>query len=269
MPRPIACLSLAVLGLVLASPVAAEEASGLGDVDLFGWTLSNARVGVRIAPDYLGSDEFQATPTGSLTLSRGGAEESFGAPDDGASLGLVGTDRWSAGLSARLRRGRDNDGDLQGFEKVDWSVEAGGFLNLWPMPWLRLRGEIRHGFGGHDSWVGDVSADLVHETGPWLLSIGPRLSVADADFTRTFFGVSALEASRSPFGIGAYAPDGRMTWGGALANAELQVSPRWNLVAVGSYRRLMGDAARSPIVARLGDKDQFSATLSVRYRFGP
>lgn len=33
------------------------------------------------------------------------------------------------------------------------------------------------------------------------------------------------------------------------------------------YKRLLGDAADSPIVANLGDRDQVSAGIGIKYRF--
>ena len=234
-----------------------------------GWSLNNIRVGLRVAPDYIGSDDYRLQPSGSLTLYRRGTEPAYGAPDDGLSLGLAGGRRVSFGVSSRWRPGRDNDHDLRGFDKVDWAVEAGGFVNLWPTDWIRIRGEVRRGFNGHNGWVADLGADVIGRKGSWVFSAGPRLTWVDDKFTRTYFSVSPDEAARSPFGITPYAPRNGSTAAGVVASAEYRVNRRWSVTGFANYRRLMGDGADSPIVVDLGSRDQFSATLGVRYWFGP
>ena len=259
--------AVAVMGLLsLAAPARAQES--IEDMTFFGWALSNVRLGVRVAPDYMGSDDYRLLPSGSLNLYRRGTDPGFGAPDDGVSIGLVGDRTLSAGFSGRWRSGRDNDHDLRGFDKVDGTVEAGAFVASWPADWLRLRAEVRHGFGGHDSWVADFKADAVALRGPWSVSIGPRLSWADDDFTRTYFSVGPAEAARSPYGVMAYAPDGAAVSAGALASAEYRFARRWSVTGSIDYRRILGDAADSPIVVDLGSRDQFNTSVSVRYWFG-
>lgn len=256
--------------LVGAAPAGAEEASPPGGLTIFGWYLSNGRVGLGFEPDYIGSNDYRFAPSGSISFARkGDATGGWGAPDDGFSVGLVGDRTLSAGLVGRWRSGRDDKGDLRGIDKIDGTIEAGGFLNSWPADWLRLRGEVRHGLGGHDSWTADVGADAVARTGAWTISIGPRLAWADEDFTRTYFDVTVADAARSPFAIPAFATKGDFWSPGLLASAEYRVNRSWSVTATGGYHRLTGDAADSPLVADLGSRDQFNAGLSLTYTFAP
>ncbi|KQY95850.1 hypothetical protein ASD21_04900 [Caulobacter sp. Root1455] len=252
----------------LSAAPADAQVSDVADATVLGWSLSNLRIGLRFAPDYMGSDDYRLRPSGSINISRRGRQPTFGAPDDGVSLGLFGGQDWSAGLSGRWRSGRDDDGDLKGFAKIDGTVEAGAFVNYWPKDWLRLRGEARHGFGGHGAWVTDLGADFIWREAPLVVSVGPRLSWGEDKFIRTYFSVDPADAARSPFGITPYAPDGAAWTAGLVVSAERRVSRHWSVAAVGQYRRLLGDAADSPIVADLGSPDQFSATLGVRYTLG-
>ncbi len=256
----------AVLTWALPAPVQAR--ADLTDITIFGWSLHDLRFGARLAPDYMGSNDYRLFPSGSINFARRGTQPGFGAPDDGASLGLIGGAQWSAGLTGRLRGPRDNDNDLKGFDKVDWAAEGGVFATYWPRDWLRVRGELRRGVGGHQSWIADLGSDLVWREGPLVASLGPRLSWADKDFARTYFSVTPAEADRSPFGLAPYAPDGPALAAGLTASAEYSLNRHWNLVAAARYRRALGDIADSPIVADLGSPDQFSASLSVRYILG-
>ena len=256
------------IALLSASSAAAQE--GIPAPTLFGWSLDSVRAGVRYAPDYLGSDDYQAWFTGAVVVSRrDAAPVPYGAPDDGVSLGLIGKGPLTAGLAGRWRSARDDDNDLRGFDEIDGTVEAGVFVNWWAADWLRLRAEARHGFGGHDSWVGDFGVDaIIRPDERWVLTASPRLGWGDSSFTRTYFEVTPQDAARSPLSLQPFRPDD-VSWSpGALVSAEYRLNPTWSLEAVGSYRRVTGDAADRPIVADLGSEDQFSVSLSVRYTLG-
>jgi outer membrane protein len=253
--------------LLQAAPASAQQTDPQGGGGIFGWSVA-ASLQLRVAPDYMGSKTYRVGPGGSLSLSRPGAAPVFGAPDDSPSLHLTGDRSLNAGLVARWRSSRDDHGALRGFDKIDWSVEPGAFVNWWPVDGLRVRAEVRHGFGGNRSWMADLGADAVYQDPSWVLSIGPRAHWAESRFTRTYFGVTPLEAARSPFGIGAYAGDGTFSSAGLLASAEYHWTSRWSIVADSEYHRLMGTAAGSPIVANLGSKDQFSAAIGAKYAFG-
>src|SRR5205085_5023252 len=100
--------------VLAASAARAEDFTPPFGVTVFGWYLSNARGGVGYEPDYLGSDDYGAVLSGSISFARKGAEPgAWGAPDDGFSVGLVGGKALSAGLVGRWRSGRGNDHDLQ------------------------------------------------------------------------------------------------------------------------------------------------------------
>lgn len=257
-----------VVAMMAASAAQAQEA--IAAPTILGWTLDSVRAGVRYAPDYMGSNDYKAWFTGAVVLSRHDATpDPFGAPDDGVSLGLIGKGPLTAGVAGRWRSSRDNDHDLRGFDEIDGTVEAGVFVNWWPADWMRVRAEARHGFGGHDSWVGDFGADVVARAGDrWEFTAGPRLGWGDASFTRKYFEVTPIEASRSPLGLQPYSPSGASWSPGAIVSAKYRINPQWSLESIGSYRRVTGDAADSPIVADLGSRDQFSVSLSVRYSLG-
>jgi len=257
----------AISALLGALPAAAQEDGKDGKRMIFFGRALSAHVLLGVAPDYIGSDDYRVRPAGSLSLSTPGAEPVFTAPDDGVNLGLIGDNTFSAGPVGRWRSGRDDHGDLKGFDKIDWAIEAGAFAVWWPADWLRLRGEVRRGFGGNTAWAATVGADAVYRKASWTMSIGPRLRWADDKFTRTYFGVTPAEAARSPFGVTAYDADGDFLSMGVLGSLEYQWSPRWSFTSNAEYQRLTGDAADSPIVSELGSKDQFRVTVGVQYAF--
>ena len=253
----------AFAALLAATPALAQPTG----VTLFGYDV-NASLRGRVGPTYEGSNDYKLGPAGSLSLSKPGSKDRFSAPDDSASLTLVGGDRASFGLAGRLRGGRGNKDDLRGMQKIDWAGEAGVFGNLWLTDGLRARLEVRKGFGGHDGVLADVGLDAVKDSGRWTISAGPRFSYADKAFTETYFGVTAAEAAASPLIAAAYRPSGGPRYAGAVASADYNWSERWRLTMDAGYRRLLGDAADSPLVQGLGSRDQFSASAGVRYALG-
>lgn len=257
--------AMTLMGAWVARAQAADTSQ---DATLFGWSIS-ARVSARVAPDYLGAKTYSFGPGGSLSFHRPGEQPTFKAPDDSPSLQFLGDKTLSAGAVVRPRSSRDGSGDLQGIHKVHLAFEPGVYVEWWPADGLRLHGELRRGVVGNQAWSGDLAADLVHDDPKWLLSVGPRLHLGDDRFTRTYFDITAADALRSPRGIDPFASNGAFESVGGVASAEYRWSPRWSLMADVSYQRLTGDAAKSPIVARLGSADQFTGAVGVRYRFGP
>jgi MipA family protein len=261
--KPVLFACAAVLGAAASSSALAQPTG----VTFFGYDV-NASLRARVGPTYEGSDDYGIGPAGGISLSKPGSKDLFSAPDDSASLSLFGDDRFSVGLAGRLRSGRDDDDDLRGMKKIDWGGEAGVFANLWVADWLRARVEVRKGFGGHDGVIVDVGADAVASGDRWTVAAGPRFSWADDEFTQTYFGVTPGEALASPYIASAYDAKGGPRYVGAVASADYKWTERWGLTFDVGYRRLLGDAADSPLVAGLGSENQFSASAGVRYALG-
>ena len=58
---------------------------------------------------------------------------------------------------------------INGLGDVNLAVQLGGFAAYWPVPWLRLRAEIRQGIGGETGQTGDVFLDAVVPFGQWRI----------------------------------------------------------------------------------------------------
>ena len=262
--------ALAVAGALLnvhPSTAAAQTTSASTGDTLFGWSVSGSLEAL-VSPEYIGSKTYKVGPRGGLQFTRSGDLPIFSAPDDSPGLQLIGDNTLSTGVVVGWQSTRDNDGALKGFDKVDWSIEPGLYATWWPTDGLRLRGEVRRGFHGDEGWMADLGADAVHDGRRWLVSIGPRVHLADSKFTHTYFDVSAADAAQSPYGIAPFAAHGNFTAVGGLVSVEYRYKKRWSVLADADYQRLLGTAADSPIVAQLGSRDQFTAAIGLRYAFG-
>jgi outer membrane scaffolding protein for murein synthesis (MipA/OmpV family) len=231
------------------------------------WVVSmGARVNA--GPPYEGADHDILLPSPTFSVRPAERPYRFVPPDGGTTFALIDTDHVVLGPMARFRYKRASAGDLRGLRPIKWAAEPGAFLDLWPVKWLRVRGELRHGFGGHKGFVADAGADLVHTGGRWDASIGPRVGWGDDAYLNEYFGVTPEEAARSPLVNRPYNPSaGRRYTGVELAGAY-HLDPRWIVRFDAGWRRLSDKAAHSPIVQAGGDADQVMGSLGVSYSFG-
>ena len=91
----------------------------------------------------------------------------------------------------------DGSDALRGFGNIRVAGEAGrviekrfGLCGAW-----RARAELRKGFGGHTGAIANLSITRAERTGRAVWLLGPRVTFASADFTRTYFGIDALHCS--------------------------------------------------------------------------
>lgn len=254
--------------IVVASPMLALTAPVYAqDTEAPAAKRTRIIAGPQLSPAYPGAKDLSVGPYFDLSREREGteftfeaADESFGAPllqagnfAFGPAFGFVGK-RTAADVGANL-------------PKVGLTIEAGGFAQVSLTPNFRLRAEARKGLGGHGGFVGEVSADYVVRDGDdWLFSVGPRVTLGDGKYQRAYFGVSPTAAAAS--GLPAYDIDGGVHAVGLTAGYLRQLSPNWGLAAYARYDRLVGDAARSPVIRQLGTRDQPSVGVALSYTFG-
>ena len=48
---------------------------------------------------------------------------------------------------------------------------------------------------------------------------------------------------------------------------DYQLGPRWGVFGYARYERLVGDAAKSPVVREFGSRNQMSAGIGLNYTF--
>lgn len=256
--------------LLAASTLASAAAEPVQFMPMFSakdWTVTLGVEG-RVLPSYEGSGSFVLAPLPYFSMRRAGTPWHFRSPRDGASIGIIDTGRFAFGPTFKLRlpRNEGDDTDLRGLGDVGWTLEAGAFAEFWPSDWLRLRGELRQGIGGHHGLVSDLMADVVYQVVPQLtLSGGPRLTLASAAATSPYFSITPTQSAAS--GLPVYDAGGGLRAVGAGVQARYEWSPNWATHAFLEYERLTGDAASSPLVTTRGSRDQFQVGIGVTYSF--
>ena len=252
----------AALAIAASSPAAAQE-TGDGHIVTIG-------LGAQALPKYPGADSYGISPMPIFGLRREGSPMPFSAQDDGAHIDLFSQNgRFNFGPSFWFRAKRQQADVGAPVGDVGFTIEAGGFAEVYPLRNLRLRGNLRQGINGHKGLVGDLGADLiVRDTNSYIFSIGPRARWGDSDFTGAYFGVSPAAALAS--GLPAFRPRGGFYAVGAMAGLTYRLGHNWGLRSYLGYDRLVRDAADSPIVRNLGSRDQFSggAGLWIEFNVG-
>jgi len=197
-----------------------------------------------------------------------GARDGFGVPilDFGQlQFGPVGKLVWPRYASSYSQ--------LNGLGDVNYAVQAGGYAQYWPVPWLRLRGEVRQGFGGETGVTGDLFLDAVVPVGQWRLSAGPRLTLQSAAAVSPYFSITAAQAADANLAqpglpaLTAYNATGGVYSYGAGGQVEYFWNPQWQTHALVEYERLSGSAADSPLVTMRGSPNQFTFGVGATYTF--
>ncbi len=232
-------------------------------------TEKRTRIGLgpQLVPSYPGARTVSVRPLVDVSRARGDEDFAFEAADEAAGFPLLRRGALSIGPSIGFEGSRTASDVGAPLRKVGFTVEAGGFVQYQLAAPVRLRADVRKGIGGHRGTIATLGADYVQrDRDRWLFSLGPRVTIADDRYQRAYFGVDAVDAAAA--GLPRYSAQAGVQAIGATAGMTRQFTPRWGIYGYAKYDRLVGDAARSPIVRAFGSRDQFSGGLAITYVFG-
>jgi MipA family protein len=231
------------------------------------WTVELG-MEVRSLPHYQGSEVYGFYPVPFLDVRPAGTPPRFHAPRDGIGYALVDTGGFKAGPVAQVELGRHvkHNPSLEGLGNVGATAEIGGFVEYWPTQWLRARAEVRQGIGGHHGIVSDETLDFVVPVSPqWVVSGGPRMTIATKEANSPYFGVNDVQSMMS--GLPTFDVGGGVRSVGLGTQARYQWNAKWASHAFVEYSRLTGDVADSPIVTQRGSPDQAMFGFGTTYSF--
>jgi len=223
-------------------------------------------LGGQLRPKFIGADGTNLEPLFHINIAREGHEFSFGAPDDSPSIAVVSTNGFSFGPAGNIEGRRENSDVGAPVGSIPRTFEAGAFAQYLAGDSLRLRAELLKGLNGHKGVVGEVAADKIWRDGDrYLVSIGPRVLFSDARYQRAYFGVDPAASLTS--GLPTYRPGGGVHGVAVASSANYALNERWGLFGFARYERLVGDAAKSPIIREFGSRNQLSGGLGLNYTF--
>ena len=212
-------------------------------------------------PEYQGAAQqtFKVTPAlflryGRLTITNASGFVTRRADDvqRGLALDMVRNEHLRVNLALRFDAGRSesSSGALAGQGDVKATVRARLNLSLKVAGDWRVGGSLNTDLLGHKGGSGaDIYGGWEHRLSPDTVVLGgASVSVADARYMQTYFGVSAEQSARSAYP--EYTP------GSGLHDLNVNVGLRhdfghaWAMLAGAGASRLLGPAADSPLTSR-------------------
>mgnify|MGYP001809552189 FL=1 len=231
-------------------------------------------VGAGALPEYEGADSQQVIPF--LAGRAQWGQRYIAIEGVSARANVLASSAWEAGPLASITFGRDADIESAAVARLptlDDSIELGAFVAY---SWsdvardgdtLRLEtraiGDVSDVYGG---WQSSISAGYATPIGERVrLSLDFSTTLVSDDYAEAYFSVAAPGAAAS--GLPTYRAEGGLKDVGVGVGGSYAFNGRWSLNGFAGYRRLLGDAADSPIVDGEGSPDQFSAGLGVGFSF--
>jgi outer membrane scaffolding protein for murein synthesis (MipA/OmpV family) len=214
--------------------------------------------------EYQGSDERRtlALPVLDYQWANGW----FAGTTNGIGYSFSGSKNMQYGLrlTADLGRKENRSSALRGLGDVDAKAELGGFFNYALTPDFSLTSSLRYGAGqeGKGLVVDLGGAYSTQIAAQWRVGVGAGVSLANAEYMQSFFGVTAAQATTSGYRV--YAPEGGVR--NARVNLALtyMASSRVSVTAGVTANTLLGDPADSPLVRK---KTSVNGLLAAAYAF--
>jgi outer membrane protein len=264
--------ALLVSGLALAQPAgtAATPVGGADEGPGINFTLG---AGAGVAPDYEGSDDYEAVPLWNLRAGNLYHPETY--------VQLIGPrlwsnflphDHWRLGLAGQFIKERDDveNDRVDDLEDVDASVMLGvlagyDFLAT-PQRDLVLEVEGRQDVANDNGFLGTIRGRYGSLfAGRWRFDALVSTTWASEDYMSAYFGIDAADAASS--GLDQFSADEGFKDLSFAGSLTYRLFERWSVTALANYTRLIDDAEDSPVVDDAGDENQFFAGALINYRF--
>ncbi len=186
-----------------------------------------------------------ALDSGSLTVSPELRWDIIDSTDFGVGP-LVGYRTGRNDSNPKIASANDGSARLHGLPNVAAAVDLGISVHR-TVGGVPLFAQVRSAVSDAQGTLAVVGAYAPLEpTADLELTVLPTITWADARQTRAFFGVTPSAAQAS--GFPPYSPGAGWQNGAIEVGADWQFASRWHLIASLAYQRLLGEAARSPIV---------------------
>lgn len=262
------CMAHAVPARADIMSTLSSNLASVGDLLLPNIDHVTIGTGPQYAPDYMGSNDYHIVPDLLFEVSFAGR---VFASNQGLEINLLGFDKVKLGpvLTLSGRRSESANPALAGLGDVKRSPEVGAFVRTTWENMVTLRLRMRQGIArGHEGMLIDLWANsVVYRTTSKRLSIytGMGITWTNGRYERAFFGINPEQALNS--GLPEYRPGSSLRDVALLAGARRDIGHDWSINLLGAYRRYLGDAADSPIVADYGSPNNFTLSLTLARTF--
>ena len=223
--------------------------------------------GVGFVPDYEGSDESEAVPLPYVN-ARWANHRSINLLGNKAKANLIPSPFWRGGVVGEFIAERDDVDNRQVdlLDDVDTAIMLGAFFGFQYNNWSADIEAMTDVADGNDGSIVRLNGGYRIPVDQALnLSLGLFTTWADDDYMEAYFGINPVNAARS--GLRTFKAESGFKDVGLNFRASYQPWQKWGLMGMASFKRLLGDAEDSPVVADVGDDTQFTGGLLVFYKF--
>jgi MipA family protein len=258
-------VACSVTAIICAGAIGAASAADDGGLKL------QAGGFVGVAPLYEGSKDYRVigapiiAPAGDGGMDEGTIQ--FRGPDD-LRLRLFNFNGFEAGPLAGWRFARD-EGDserLRGLGDVDGSFVLGGYAAYRAGPFMPYV-SYHHGVSGDDDTGGVLrfGTELRGKLTPgFSVTAKVGASYADDDYMDAYFTVTPAQSTASKAGLAAFDAQSGIKDVFFGLSGDVPIAANWSFKWAGTYSRLLGDAADSPVVE---SENQFYGGVGLTYTF--
>ena len=270
--------TVAMIGASLSSGFALAQPASTGGAAVVdtdpGQGISFTLVaGAGVAPDYEGSDDYEAVPFWNLRAGNLYHPETYVQVLGPRLLSnLLPHDHWRLGVAGQLIKERDDveDDRVDELKSVDASVMLGLIAGYDFLAALQndlvLEVEGRRDLANDNGFLGTIRGRYGSRFAErWRFDALVQMTWASEDYMSSYFGIDAGDAARS--GLDQYNADEGFKDVGFGASLTYRFFENWSATGTGTYTRLLGDAEDSPVVDDRGDENQIFAGFLINYRF--
>ncbi|UCE94812.1 MAG: MipA/OmpV family protein [Flavobacteriaceae bacterium] len=224
-------------------------------------------LGVGAAPDYEGSEDYEAVPMVMLS----------GRYDSGRSFTLLGTRLFIDVLATKdyffgpvlnYRMGRDDVDNqfVDAMSDIDDAFEAGLYAGFNINNFIVAIEALADVSDTHEGTIAKIAADYKWEVSDSLnMTPGIFATYASDDYMDTYFGVNAANVGTS--GFPNYKAEAGIKDAGVNLIVNYSTWANWGVMGIASYKSLLNDAEDSPVV-KIGDDGQAFIGLMAIYKWG-
>lgn len=230
-------------------------------------------LGPVVTSDYEGSDDYELQPLMIARWDRRGAFVEFRG--DTLRANVIPMSLFQAGPMLRYHRARKSvaDSRVDSMRDISSAIEAGGFVGVMlrdpqkPRRRLGLRVETLKDVSG--SYDGSQTALVLEGGWPfsdrWSIDAEIASHYASSKYMNTYFSVDANNAGLS--GLPQFHAGAGFEDVGLNLMLSHQISGHWGIGLIGTYKRMLGDAGASPVVADAGSRNQLVGGLVATWTY--
>ena len=231
--------------------------------------LFTVGAGVGTMPDYEGGDDYEAVPIPILRAQKG---HRFGE-----LLGLhitsniLNSKHWRLGPSYNWRQGYSSvendrvDALTDRGSSHELGLKGGYEFVLKDDRTLDLAVEfLADVSSGHEGMLVTPSVEFgLPINKEWSLGLGADITYASGDYMSHFFSINERESLNS--GLDNFDADADFKDVAGHVKVGYALTKKWNIIAYGEYKRMLGDAEDSPVVDDEGSENQYFGAMAVTY----